>query len=252
MTRERTSDLSVLYPELRAGGFSRVDGTVAFYTRVRALVADLPAGATVLDYGAGRGAFLEDPVPYRRRLRHLSESGVRVVGVDVDGAVFANPSLDAAHLLEAGWHIPLEDSSVDMIVSDFTFEHIDEPARAAAELDRVLRPGGWICARTPNRRGYIALGARIVPNALHVAVLRRLQPRKAERDTFPTRYGLNTARALERHFPPDRFDHIVWMSSSEPNYAGGSQALARLTRVLLALTPAAGRPMMNAFMRKRP
>jgi SAM-dependent methyltransferase len=48
-------------------------------------------------------------------------------------------------------------------VSDFTFEHIVDPAQAARELDRVLKHGGWLCARTPNRYGYIALANRFVP-----------------------------------------------------------------------------------------
>ncbi|OWY62641.1 hypothetical protein B7486_57335, partial [cyanobacterium TDX16] len=41
-----------LYPEVGAGGFSRSDGTVEFWSRVQALVTP---GAHVLDLGAGRG-----------------------------------------------------------------------------------------------------------------------------------------------------------------------------------------------------
>lgn len=51
-----------LYPESGAGGFSRVDGTVEFYTRVNAL---LSPDAVVVDLGAGRGKQSEDPVAFR-------------------------------------------------------------------------------------------------------------------------------------------------------------------------------------------
>jgi hypothetical protein len=52
------------YPEIGAGGFTRIDGTVAFYQRVNAL---LKKEAVLLDYGAGRGAWhMEDACEYRR------------------------------------------------------------------------------------------------------------------------------------------------------------------------------------------
>lgn len=61
--------LERFYPESRFGGFSDLDGTVAFYGRIQAL---LDAGMTVLDVGCGRGAgLMEDPVAYRRRLHDL-------------------------------------------------------------------------------------------------------------------------------------------------------------------------------------
>lgn len=57
------------FPEIAAGGFSRVDGTVQFWQRVRALVRP---ESVVLDFGAGRGASQsEDSVEYRRNILSL-------------------------------------------------------------------------------------------------------------------------------------------------------------------------------------
>ena len=235
------------YPELGAGGFSHVDGTVQFYARINALVAP---NHTVVDLGAGRGVFLEDPVVYRRELRRLQGKARRVIGLDVDPAVLDNSSLDEAHVMEPNGRFPLADESVDLLVSDFTFEHIDAPEHVASEIGRVLRPGGWLCARTPNKWGYIAMGARVVPNRLHNAMLRYLQPAKQERDTFPTRYRMNTAADLRKLFPEDRFEHFSYTADGEPAYAGSSPMAWRLTDGVLHRAPRSHRSLLYVFLRR--
>jgi len=206
----------------------------------------------VLDFGAGRGAFLDDPVMARREVRHLRGSAGRVVGIDLDDAVLANRALDEAHVVAMGVRLPIDAESVDLVVADFSFEHIADPAWASSEIDRVLKPGGWLCARTPNRWGYIGVGARAVPNRLHVGLLRRLQPLKAAEDTFPTTYLLNTPRALKRWFPCDRYHHAVWAMDNEPAYVGRSIQAARVNKALFWLTPPPLRSILLAFIQKRP
>jgi SAM-dependent methyltransferase len=241
---------TALYPEVRAGGYSRVDGTVGFYTRVNALLTDFGPEAVVLDYGAGRGSFLEDPVSFRRDLRALRGRISAFIGVDIDESVLGNKALDQAYVVLPGQRLPLDDGSIDLVVSDFTFEHVVDPAWTTGELNRVLRPGGWICARTPNRWGYIGLGARAVPNELHVSILRRLQPTKKPEDTFPTSYKLNTPKDLKRWFPVSSYEHYVHATDSEPAYAGKSVLAARLTRLGFGLTPPSWRSMLNVFLHK--
>src|SRR5215217_7904944 len=126
-------DLATLYPEVQAGGFSRLDGTISFYARINALLGELGPAAVVLDYGAGRGAFLEDPVPFRRDLRRLQGKCERVVGVDVDDVVLGNPALDEAHVVRFGERLPLDDASIDLVVTDHTLEHVTDPAWVASE-----------------------------------------------------------------------------------------------------------------------
>lgn len=234
-------------PELAAGGYSRHDGTVEFHQRVNAL---LDNDAVVVDFGAGRGRFLEDDVDFRRALQERQGHVRRLVGLDVDHAVRDHPALDEAHVIRVDRPLPLEDASVDLVVADFVFEHIEDPAWAGAELDRILRPGGWICARTPNRRGLIALPARLVPNGLHDAVLAVVQPGKRTRDTFPTRYRLNTPAALRRYFPPGRFEHHGYTHESEPAYVGGSALAWSAFRLLSLLTPPSLRSMHLVFLHK--
>ena len=151
-----------LFPKMLPGGFSRWDGTVQFYQRVRALLAP---GQVVLDFGAGRGAaYYEDSSSLSERaLRDLRGEGRRIIGADVDPVVCSNPWMDESIVIDIASPLPFPDSTFDLIVSDSTFEHVEDESRIAAELDRTLKVGGWICARTPNRYGYVAIANRIMP-----------------------------------------------------------------------------------------
>jgi SAM-dependent methyltransferase len=237
-----------LYPETAVGGFSRVDGTIEFYSRVNAL---LESDMTVLDFGAGRGLFLDEPPSYRRDLQNLRGKVKRVIGVDVDPAVGDNSSLDEAHVIGIRDRLPVADESVDLVVSDHVFEHVDDPDAVVAELDRVLKPGGWICARTPNRHGYIASGARLVPNRVHAKALQKLQPQRQERDVFPTRYLLNTPAQLRRHFGEDRFEVFAYTHNSEPAYFGRSVVAWRAARTVSRILPDRLGATIMVFVRKR-
>lgn len=237
------------FPEFSAGGFSRADGTIEFYGRINAL---LEPEMTVLDYGAGRGQWIqEDPVSWRRSLQILKGKCAKVIGVDVDQAIFQHPELDEAYLLPETGQIPLADNSVDMIVSDAVFEHIKNPRSVAEEFLRTLKPGGWLCARTPNRWGYIGLGANIVPNALHGGFLEFLQPTRKRVDIFPTVYRANTRRSLDATFPPSVWQNFSYTHFSEPAYFGSSSAAWSLVKLLFRFTPPQLGPTWMIFMRKR-
>ncbi|MFI5429206.1 methyltransferase domain-containing protein [Aeromicrobium sp. UC242_57] len=189
-----------LYPEAAVGGFSRLDGQIEFYTRINALVDEK---SRVLDFGAGRGHWAVDPMPeMSRRLRMLRGRVAEVVGTDVDPAVLTNPALDTAQVVPLGDRLPFADDSFDLVIADHVLEHVnaDDAQDVADDVLRVLRPGGWLAARTPNKWGMIGIGARAVPNRLHVRMLRRLQPDRKAEDVFPTRYTMNTRRDLGRLF----------------------------------------------------
>jgi SAM-dependent methyltransferase len=58
------------------------------------------------------------------------------------------------------------------------------------EVARVLKPGGVLLFKTPNKWHYMPTIARVTPHRFHQFV-NRLRGR-AEVDTFPTRYRTNT------------------------------------------------------------
>lgn len=105
--------------------------------------ADLQSGEIVLDLGSGAGldAMIASPLVGARG---------KIVGVDltpsmvtrakknasaagVDNAVFLDGDIE---------QLPIEDSSIDVVISNCTINLVPNKARAYAEIARVLRPGG--------------------------------------------------------------------------------------------------------------
>ena len=234
---------SIYYPESRFGGFTRIDGTVAFYSRVQALGWK---AATVVDVGCGRGAHEEDRVEMRRTLRDLRGDGRRVIGIDVDAGAGANRFIDEFRLMtNATW--PLDSSSVDLCFADSVLEHVAAPDAFFSEARRVLRVGGFLCIRTTNTWSYVALASRLVPNAMHARVLRRVQHERKERDVFPTAYRCNSIlrirKALERH----RLDGVVFGHHAEPSYLSFSRPAYFLGVMHQRLVPSFFAPTLFAF-----
>ena len=243
------SRLARVYPEIAAGGFSRCDGTVGFYARVNALLAP---GMTVLDYGAGRGQQLQETeAPFRTGLASLQGKVAKLVGVDIDPAVLDNPFMDEKQVIELGAPLPFADDSFDMVLADWVLEHVDNPGQFSAEVARVLKPGGWFCARTPNRWGMTGIGANIIPNSLHTRLLGSLQQEREEVDVFPTAYKLNTKRRLKRHFRGHDWDDYSFIANGDPPYVQRSVAAMRLVKLAWRLLPASFHTVFNIFMRKR-
>jgi SAM-dependent methyltransferase len=236
------------YPEVGVGGFTRRDGTVQFYTQVNAL---LRPEFSVVDFGAGRGAFAEQ-YDFRSGLATLKGKVAEVIGVDVDDAVLENSLVDRA-VVYSGDKIPLADQGTDLILADMTFEHIPDPATTSAELSRILKPGGWICARTPHLRSLIALGSSLIPNRFHAGALKSIQPGRQERDVFPALYRLNSKAALRRYFAPGAWIDRSYTWTPEPAYHLGSPAIFQGMRALNYLKePILGGEVLLVFLQKRP
>jgi SAM-dependent methyltransferase len=141
----------------------------------------------ILDLGAGRGHL--EMMNFRGRCR-------LVAGVDPDPVVLTNPQLDEAQLQEPPHYpIPYPDERFDLVFCNSVIEHVTEPAFFFAEAYRVLRPGGILIAKTPNRRHYVATIARATPHGFH-DFYNRLRGRKSQ-DTFPTLYACNTPKEIE-------------------------------------------------------
>ena len=237
-----------LFREMGAGGYSRHDHRMEYIVRVNAL---LRPDMRVMEFGAGRGKWSDDPVPLRRHLGDFRGRCAHVVACDVDEAVLGNKSADAVELIGHDGVLPFPDGSFDLISAFSVLEHIEHPEVTATELGRVLAPGGWLCAWTPNRWGYVGVGARLVPKRLHARVLRLVEPRRVEIDSFVPLYTMNTEAARKRLFPTDRFEHFTYSFDGQPFYHGENIVLGKFWELLFRLTPGPFKGYHMVFIRKR-
>jgi ubiquinone/menaquinone biosynthesis C-methylase UbiE len=104
----------------------------------------LRSGARVIDLGCGSGIF-----SYLLSLR-----GFEVTGLDISPKLLALARRKYAGLqfdegdVEA---LPYEAASFDGVLLSGLVHHLPDPSRCAAEVARVLRPGGKFLAFDPNR-----------------------------------------------------------------------------------------------------
>lgn len=253
MSALRGFSYETVYPEMIAGGFTRDDQEFVFFSRLRLLIQP---DHTVLDLGAGRGQNMEAGPLGKIGYKRIDKLCGRLIGADPDPAVKENPYLAEAHVIGEDGAIPLPDASCDVVICRSVLEHVADPEAFVAEVDRLLAPGGWFCALTPNKWGYGSIAARLVPNAMHAKVLRGVgqvgeDDGREERDVFPTVFRMNTRSRLRDLFPAERYDHGTYAFAGPPAYTGGFWPLAGAFMVWEWVLPPFFRRNLHVFIRKR-
>jgi SAM-dependent methyltransferase len=109
----------------------------AIEAAVSGFARELPAGARVLDAGAGEGQ-------YRRFFPHQRYCGIDLA---VGDAGWNYSGLEVRGDLAA---LPFGDASFAAALNIVTLEHVTEPAHVVCELARVLAPGGRFLLIAPH------------------------------------------------------------------------------------------------------
>lgn len=153
-------------------------------------------GARVLETGCGARSHLTYP------------EATRVAGIDIFLPQLRRHQGPARLAQGDVTSLPVQSSSIDVVVCWDVLEHIGRPEQAIAEIARVLRPGGLAVLALPNILSLKGLVTRFTPWWFHVWVYRRvLGDRSAGTDAsdqFPTalRFALRPAalrRLAHRH-----------------------------------------------------
>jgi len=184
-------------PEAQLGWGPRLRRDYGYHTPddvYEALVAGLVApGCRWLDVGCGRELF-----PSNRGLAAaLSRRCARLVGVDPDPTLQENPWLHE----KVASSIDAYDGAgaFDLVTMRMVAEHVDDPEACVRSLQRALQPGGVAVVYTVFAGSPMPLLTRLAPMGLRHVVKSWLwgtQPK----DTFPTRFRMNTRSALQRLF----------------------------------------------------
>jgi len=91
--------------------------------------------------------------------------------------------------------LPYPDGHFNLATANMVVEHIADPATFAAEVDRVLAPGGLFVLHTPNLFYLPILAVSVMPRRLVRAAASFLDNRDSA-DIFPTHYRMNTRNAI--------------------------------------------------------
>jgi len=148
---------------LSANPYSHPLSVGLFYReKMRAIHAVAPEGAFahILEIGGGQSG-----------LTALLYPGARVVNMDLE-PTFAqsryNRRPSTTFLCGDATRLPFPDACFDAVTLFDVLEHVPEDERAAAEVLRVLRPGGYVVISSPNLRWrfpYYRIMAPLCPSA---------------------------------------------------------------------------------------
>lgn len=103
---------------------------------------EVAVGARVLDYGCGLAGYLCD----------FHDRGVAISGAEIAAYVVEACKRHGfdVHQVNDLLHIPFDDAEFDVVYLMQVFEHLRDPHRFLDELDRVLKPGGYLYLAVPN------------------------------------------------------------------------------------------------------
>jgi ubiquinone/menaquinone biosynthesis C-methylase UbiE len=118
----------------------------ARYQWVEKTLGKIPSGHKILDAGAGELKFKK----YCTHLEYVSQDFAQYDGEgDSSGLqtqTWDNSKLDIVSDITA---IPVDDDSFDAVMCNEVIEHVPDPVKALKELNRVLRPGGYLVVTAP-------------------------------------------------------------------------------------------------------
>lgn len=186
---------------------------------------------------------------------HLAGDAVRVLDVGSgNGGIsfaFANDARNVVHALERtanphalacrrvldvpvrqvtgdGAALPFADGALDLVLLVDVLEHLDAPRAVAAEIMRVLRPGGLCVVLTPARLAYFLRrdphygvpGLVMLPNEVQRLVVDRVLRRHVVTATGDEPYNVTHtywhAREIARLFPGEKTVEVLYGRDFRP------------------------------------
>jgi SAM-dependent methyltransferase len=173
----------------------------------------------VMDFGCGRGGLVGQ----------MRVAGTDAYGVDIDerfihsGRVLSHmwdvdrPILS---LMEVGGRTIFKDGFFDAVITDQVLEHVADLDALAAEISRILRPGGMVFHRFPGRR-------LLIEPHYHLPAVHWLAPRsRPRRLAIRALLGLGARGSLPREMPPQAKAEIIGTYADTQTFYRAAPAIA--------------------------
>ncbi|HEC67089.1 MAG TPA: class I SAM-dependent methyltransferase, partial [bacterium] len=146
------------------------------------------------------------------------EKAKKVIGVDI-----SQEYLNANTTLEHKVLAPLEDmpqiptGSIDLVVSSWVLEHIQNSQKAFSEISRVLKPGGKFVFLTPNEFNYVVIINKILPVTLRNKLSKKLTENLTV-DPMPATYQANNVFKINILAKKNGLRKIKLILNGDPTY----------------------------------
>lgn len=134
---------------IKAALASRGTSSDVIYELVMRLIVEHNVSASLLEYGAGTGSLIQ-------RLTSSGYSG-DITGIDILPRPTRLPSVVKWIQFDLNYPIPIEDESIDAVISTEVIEHLENPRATFREWFRILRPRGTLVVTTPNQESIRSL-----------------------------------------------------------------------------------------------
>jgi len=108
-------------------------------------LSKIPAGSKILDAGAGECQFKK----FCSHLKYVSQDFAQYTGegnIGLQTGTWDNTKLDIISDITA---IPVKNGAFDAVMCTEVLEHVPDPVAALKELNRVLKPGGYLLITAP-------------------------------------------------------------------------------------------------------
>jgi len=227
------------------GKFSTNDGTIDFYLRIRTLINK---NKVVLDLGAGEGNWFNDKsnIKIKKSIQYLKKDVKKLYAADIDRSVLKNKSSHKNLIIKKNF-IPLTKNSIDIIICDWVFEHIENPITFYTEINRILKKSGVLCVRTPHKFNYVSIISNILEgSSLKDFLLNKTQPGKKE--YFKSYYRLNTKNKINKIFK--YYSKKIFIFTPDPAYYFSSKLFFIFFRFIHFIFPKFFSGILICFLKK--
>lgn len=142
----------------------------------------------------------------------------KIIGVDISEDYLKMNDIIQEKIVSDLSDIPqVPDSSVDLIISSWVLEHLENPEAVFSEFSRVLRKGGKVIFITPNALNYVVAINKIIPHWFRVKVATKLGG-KLTVEPMKTFYRANTVGKLNRLMKQNGLSAEKLVLNGDPTY----------------------------------